>query len=69
MQAIPFISSLCPIMAIVILRISSKNNKRVILINNGIHPGEPDAVDACMLLARHKVFRTEEDPPLPGWVN
>jgi hypothetical protein len=29
-----------------------KNNKRVILINNGIHPGEPDGVDASMLLAR-----------------
>lgn len=29
-----------------------KNNKRVILINNGIHPGEPDGVDASMLLVR-----------------
>ena len=29
-----------------------KNNKRVILINNGIHPGEPDGIDATMLLAR-----------------
>jgi hypothetical protein len=29
-----------------------KNNKSVILINNGIHPGEPDGVDASMLLAR-----------------
>lgn len=29
-----------------------KNNKRVILINNGIHPGEPDGIDASMLLAR-----------------
>ncbi|MFI5185673.1 MAG: M14 family zinc carboxypeptidase [Chitinophagales bacterium] len=29
-----------------------KKNKRVILINNGIHPGEPDGIDACMLLAR-----------------
>jgi Zinc carboxypeptidase len=29
-----------------------KNNKRIILINNGIHPGEPDGVDASMLLAR-----------------
>lgn len=28
------------------------NNKRVILINNGIHPGEPDGIDASMLLAR-----------------
>lgn len=29
-----------------------KNNKRIILINNGIHPGEPDGIDATMLLAR-----------------
>lgn len=29
-----------------------KNNKSVILINNGIHPGEPDGVDATMLLVR-----------------
>lgn len=29
-----------------------KKNKRIILINNGIHPGEPDGVDASMLLAR-----------------
>lgn len=29
-----------------------KNNKRVLLINNGIHPGEPDGIDASMLLAR-----------------
>ncbi len=29
-----------------------KKNKRVILINNGIHPGEPDGVDASMLLVR-----------------
>jgi len=29
-----------------------KNDKRVILVNNGIHPGEPDGIDASMLLAR-----------------
>jgi len=29
-----------------------KNNKRILLINNGIHPGEPDGIDASMLLAR-----------------
>ena len=29
-----------------------KNNKRVLLINNGIHPGEPDGIDASMLLVR-----------------
>lgn len=29
-----------------------KQNKVVILINNGIHPGEPDGIDASMILAR-----------------
>lgn len=29
-----------------------KKNKRIIMINNGIHPGEPDGIDASMLLAR-----------------
>lgn len=29
-----------------------KQNKAVILINNGIHPGEPDGIDASMLLVR-----------------
>jgi len=29
-----------------------KKNKRLILINNGIHPGEPDGIDASMLLSR-----------------
>lgn len=29
-----------------------KNDKRVFLINNGIHPGEPEGVDASMMLAR-----------------
>ncbi|MEN9550042.1 MAG: hypothetical protein RIR12_2633 [Bacteroidota bacterium] len=29
-----------------------KKNKRIILINNGIHPGEPDGIDASILLAR-----------------
>lgn len=29
-----------------------KHNKRIILINNGIHPGEPDGIDASMLLVR-----------------
>jgi hypothetical protein len=26
--------------------------KNILLINNGIHPGEPDGIDACMLLAK-----------------
>lgn len=37
-----------------------KKNKRIILINNGIHPGEPDGIDASILLARdiaEKKFR------------
>lgn len=29
-----------------------KSNKNVILINNGIHPGEPDGIDASMMLLR-----------------
>jgi Zinc carboxypeptidase len=29
-----------------------KKNRRIILINNAIHPGEPDGIDASMLLAR-----------------
>jgi hypothetical protein len=29
-----------------------KKNKRVLLINNGIHPGEPEGIDASMMLAR-----------------
>ncbi|UPK69180.1 M14 family metallopeptidase [Chitinophaga filiformis] len=29
-----------------------KKNKRIILINNGIHSGEPDGIDASMLLLR-----------------
>ena len=30
----------------------SKKNKNLLLINNGIHPGEPDGIDATMLLFR-----------------
>ena len=40
-----------------------KNNKRIILINNGIHPGEPDGIDASMLLARDIVINKIK---LPG---
>ena len=39
-----------------------KNNKRVILINNGIHPGEPDGIDASMLLARDIVANKYKIP-------
>ena len=39
-----------------------KNNKRVILVNNGIHPGEPDGVDASMLLVRDIVVNKYKIP-------
>src|SRR6476661_8722420 len=29
-----------------------KQDKRVLLINNGIHPGEPEGIDASMMLVR-----------------
>jgi hypothetical protein len=32
--------------------IIKKENKRVLLINNGIHPGEPEGIDASMMLTR-----------------
>lgn len=38
------------------------NDKRVILINNGIHPGEPDGIDASMLLVRDIVANTVKLP-------
>ncbi len=31
--------------------LSRKRNKSVLLIDNGIHPGEPDGIDACIKLA------------------
>ncbi len=34
-----------------------KQNKAVILINNGIHPGEPDGIDASMMLVRDIVSK------------
>ena len=40
-----------------------KQNKAVILINNGIHPGEPDGIDASMLLVRDIVSKKIK---LPG---
>ena len=39
-----------------------KNNKRIILINNGIHPGEPDGIDASMLLVRDVVTNKYKIP-------
>ena len=34
------------------LQTQRRRNKQIILINNGIHPGEPDGIDASMLLVR-----------------
>lgn len=33
----------------------NKSNKNILLINNGIHPGEPDGIDASMMLLRNIV--------------
>ncbi|WP_246029414.1 M14 family metallopeptidase [Pedobacter nototheniae] len=38
-----------------------KSNKRILLINNGIHPGEPEGVDASMMLARD-LLKTDKLP-------
>ncbi|RDC54410.1 hypothetical protein DU508_22075 [Pedobacter chinensis] len=38
-----------------------KNNKRILLINNGIHPGEPEGIDASMMLARD-LLKTDQLP-------
>lgn len=39
-----------------------KKNKRILLINNGIHPGEPDGIDASMLLVRDLVTGKKKLP-------
>ncbi len=39
-----------------------KKDKRIILINNGIHPGEPDGIDASMLLVRDIVTGKKQLP-------
>src|SRR5215813_11694664 len=39
-----------------------KKNKRIILVNNGIHPGEPDGIDASMLLVRDIVTGKKKLP-------
>ena len=36
-----------------------EQNKRILLINNGIHPGEPEGIDASMMLARNLLERNE----------
>lgn len=39
-----------------------RKNKRILLINNGIHPGEPDGIDASMLLVRDIATRKTKLP-------
>ncbi len=39
-----------------------RENKRIILINNGIHPGESDGIDATMMLFRDIVQSKIEAP-------
>jgi len=36
-----------------------KQNKRVVLINNGIHPGEPEGIDASMMLIRDMLKKNQ----------
>ncbi|WP_259065533.1 M14 family zinc carboxypeptidase [Mucilaginibacter sp. X4EP1] len=36
-----------------------KQNKRILLINNGIHPGEPEGIDASMMLTRDLLKKNE----------
>lgn len=40
-----------------------RQNKIVILVNNGIHPGEPDGIDASMMLARDLESGKKALPP------
>jgi Zinc carboxypeptidase len=35
--------------------VAKKNGKAIVFINNGIHPGEPDGIDACIELAQNYV--------------
>lgn len=39
-----------------------KKGKNIVLINNGIHPGEPDGIDASMLLMRDYLFKKKSLP-------
>ncbi len=38
----------------------NKKNKVIILINNGIHPGEPDGIDASMMLAKFEAKKQSD---------
>ena len=43
------------------LKDAEKKGKVVVLINNGIHPGEPEGIDATMILARNLAFNKAYD--------
>jgi len=43
---------------------SIRNDKRILLINNGIHPGESDGIDATMMLFRDMASGKIEAPKL-----
>ncbi|MDH5475985.1 MAG: M14 family metallopeptidase [Cyclobacteriaceae bacterium] len=43
-----------------------KNDDAVILINNGIHPGEPDGIEACMMLVRDVLSDKKKRAKLEG---
>jgi hypothetical protein len=38
---------------------ATTNTKAVIMINNGIHPGEPDGIDACIEMTRNILLHRE----------
>ena len=46
------------------LEAAHKAGKAIILINNGIHPGEPDGIEACMMLARDYLSDAKKRPLL-----
>jgi hypothetical protein len=45
----------------------SKKNKAVILLNNGIHAGEPDGIDASMQLFRDLALGKIKAPKKHGY--
>ena len=47
---------------------SRKAGKSIILINNGIHPGEPDGIEASMMLLRDYAFSKEKQETLENIV-
>ncbi|MEM9299043.1 MAG: M14 family metallopeptidase [Bacteroidota bacterium] len=47
---------------------SRKAGKSIILINNGIHPGEPDGIEASMMLLRDYAFSKEKQETLKNIV-